>query len=201
MPSSAVSRFSVAPTPQKATAWRDPRTGQPFITVDPGVMGNWTMSRVFAIAHECGHHMRSHTMPQGQWWRRMQFWATRAQELDADCWAARALAAYGYGYLADLQRAARDFAMEGPVHAGELSLRAGKGERGRPLRARILTDRCEQRALRAGVKAESRRSGSERRTPTAASHTRILKCLRMPPEDHHTAVEARNRAAPRLLGG
>ena len=108
----------VAPTPQRAVAWRDPRTGQPLIAVDPGVMGNWTASRVFAIAHECGHHMRGHTMPQGRWWRHMDFWATRAQELDADCWAAATLAAHGYWYLADLERAARDFAMEGPFMQG-----------------------------------------------------------------------------------
>ena len=102
----------VAPNPQSATASRD-QNGHPMIYVDPGVMANWTMSRVFTIAHECGHHMRGHTTPQGMWWRNTQYWATRAQELDADCWAASVLARQGY-YRADIERAAYDFAMQGP---------------------------------------------------------------------------------------
>lgn len=106
----------VARTPQQAVASRD-QFGRPIIYVDPGVMANWTMSRVFTIAHECGHHMRGHTTPQGMWWRNTQFWATRAQELDADCWAAAALARWGY-YRSDLERAAYDFAMQGPFMQG-----------------------------------------------------------------------------------
>ena len=103
-------------TSQDAVATRD-RFGRPVIYVDPGVMANWTMSRVFAIAHECGHHMRGHVTPQGLWWRNTDFWATRTQELDADCWAASTLAAQGY-YLSDLERAAYDFARQGPFMNG-----------------------------------------------------------------------------------
>ena len=106
----------VARTPQAAVASLD-RYGRPVIYVDPGVMANWTMSRVFAIAHECGHHMSGHVTPQGMWWRNMDFWATRAQELEADCWAASALALQGY-YLRDLERAAYDFARRGPYMEG-----------------------------------------------------------------------------------
>lgn len=106
----------VARTPQDAVATRD-GFGRPVIYVDPRVMANWTMSRVFAIAHECGHHMRGHVTPQGLWWRNTDFWATRAQELDADCWAASALAAQGY-YRRDLERAAYDFARRGPFMQG-----------------------------------------------------------------------------------
>ena len=106
----------VARTPQDAVATRD-QFGRPVIYVDPGVMANWTMSRVFAIAHECGHHMRGHVTPQGMWWRNTQFWATRAQELDADCWAASTLASQGY-YWGDLERAAYEFAARGPFMEG-----------------------------------------------------------------------------------
>ena len=106
----------VARTPQGAVATRD-RSGQPVIYVDPGVMANWTTSRVFAIAHECGHHVREHITPQGIWWRSRDFWATRDQELDADCWAASALASQGY-YLRELERAAYEFAMSGPFMQG-----------------------------------------------------------------------------------
>lgn len=106
----------VARTPQDAVATRD-GFGRPVIYVDPGVMANWTMSRVFAIAHECGHHMRGHVTPQGMWWRNTDFWATRAQELEADCWAASALASQGY-YVGDLERAAHDLARRGPFMQG-----------------------------------------------------------------------------------
>lgn len=106
----------VARTPQGAVAARD-QFGNPVIYADPGVMANWTASRVFTMAHECGHHMRGHTTPQGMWWRNMDFWATRAQELDADCWAAATLARLGY-YLRDVERAARDFARRGPFMEG-----------------------------------------------------------------------------------
>lgn len=106
----------VARTPQLAVAARD-QFGNPVIYADPGLMANWTASRVFFIAHECGHHMRGHTTPQGMWWRRMDFWATRAQELDADCWAAATLARLGY-YRGDLERAAYEFARRGRFMEG-----------------------------------------------------------------------------------
>ena len=105
----------VRPNPQSATAERD-SLGRPEIHVDPGVMANWTMSRIFTLAHECGHHKLGHTTPGGTWIRNTQFWATRAQELEADCWAARALAANGY--RRDLEKAYIDFAYQGSVPPG-----------------------------------------------------------------------------------
>ena len=105
----------VRPNPQSATAERD-SLGRPVIHVDRGVMANWTMSRIFTLAHECAHHRLRHTTPGGTWIRNTQFWATRAQELAADCWAARALAANGY--RRDLERAYIDFAYQGSVPPG-----------------------------------------------------------------------------------
>ncbi|WP_019615107.1 hypothetical protein [Psychromonas ossibalaenae] len=83
----------------------------PVIYADPSVLGNWSMSRVFTLAHECGHHMNGHVTPQGMWFRKTQFWATRDQELQSDCWAARALSR-SKNY-ADLDRTIRQFASQG----------------------------------------------------------------------------------------
>lgn len=107
-------RVVVVPTPQMAVAARD--AAGPIIYVDPGVLHNWTASRVFALAHECGHHKMGHSTPQGEWFRHTEYWATRAQELQADCWAARALR--DHGYHEDLRRAIRQFANEGPMMHG-----------------------------------------------------------------------------------
>ena len=100
----------VIPNPFGASAARDP-SGRPVIYVDPGVMSNWTSSRMFALAHECGHHKIGHTTPRGQWFRYSQGWATRVQELEADCWAAEALALRGYS--GDLRRQFDDFLRQG----------------------------------------------------------------------------------------
>jgi len=105
----------VMPTPQNAVAARD-QFGRPVIYVDPAVMGNWTTSRKFALAHECGHHMLGHSLPMGMWFRNMTYWATRAQELEADCWAAAALARAVD--LDDLRRTIAQFASMGAASQG-----------------------------------------------------------------------------------
>lgn len=104
----------VFPNPQNASASYE--NGRPVIYVDPGVMANWTMSRRFTLAHECGHHRLGHVTPRGLWFRTRTTWATRAQELDADCWAARALARQGQ--RADLQRMIQQFASSGHAPTG-----------------------------------------------------------------------------------
>lgn len=105
----------VVPNPQGASAARD-QLGNPVIFVDPGVMANWTMSRKFVLAHECGHHVRGHTLPEGMWFRNMQAWATRQQELEADCWAAKQLAATQD--TRELERMITQFAGQGPMPQG-----------------------------------------------------------------------------------
>merc|ERR1712139_426980 len=50
----------VGTDPQIATARTD-AYGNKFIHIDPGAMNNWTMSRVFTLAHECAHHLLGHT--------------------------------------------------------------------------------------------------------------------------------------------
>jgi hypothetical protein len=105
----------VVPNPQTASAARD-QFGRPVIYVDPGVMANWTMSRMFALAHECAHHKLGHTLPQGMWFRNTQHWATRQQELAADCWAAKALAEIED--RGDLQRTIMQFASQGAMAYG-----------------------------------------------------------------------------------
>ncbi|WP_341706021.1 hypothetical protein [Halopseudomonas sp.] len=102
------------PNPQIASAAMD--SSGPVIYADPGVMANWTMSRVFTLAHECGHHRKGHVTPQGMWFRNQQFWATRAQELEADCWAAEALSQTRD--YADLKRTIHQFASQGPLMQG-----------------------------------------------------------------------------------
>lgn len=101
--------------PQDASAGRD-GYGNRVIYVDPGVMANWTMSRMFALAHECGHHVLGHSTPAGMWFRNTQYWATRQQELAADCWAARQLAALRDQQ--DLRRMILTFAGQGPISRG-----------------------------------------------------------------------------------
>ena len=105
----------VTPNPQTASAAMD-QAGNPVIYIDPGAMANWTTSRIFTIAHECGHHMRGHSLPQGMWFRNTTFWGTKQQELEADCWAAGQLA----GVLAtqDLQRMIMQFASQGSMPQG-----------------------------------------------------------------------------------
>lgn len=98
----------VGSDPQTATARRDP-AGRPFIHIDPGAMGNWTMSRRFTLAHECAHHLLGHTTQLGHLHRYSG--GTARQELEADCWAARQLAALGLDV--DLTRTALQFASQG----------------------------------------------------------------------------------------
>ena len=105
----------VRPNSQVATAELD-SFGRPVIHIDPGAMANWTTSRVFVLAHECAHHRLGHITPGGLWARNTLFWATRTQELEADCWAARALASVGYRQ--DLERAYIDFAYQGGIPPG-----------------------------------------------------------------------------------
>lgn len=96
------------PDAQSASARRD-RLGNPIIHVDPGVMADWTMSRRFTLAHECAHHLLGHTTSMGALERYSG--GTRKQELEADCWAARALRRAGYER--DITRATLDWAAKG----------------------------------------------------------------------------------------
>jgi hypothetical protein len=105
----------VIANPQSASAARD-QIGNPVIYVDPSVMQNWSTSRMFALAHECGHHKLGHSTPQGMWFRNTQAWATRQQELDADCWAAQKLAQIQD--VQDLRRMILQFASQGPMPQG-----------------------------------------------------------------------------------
>lgn len=83
----------VGPDSQTATARTDP-SGQKFIHIDPGAMNNWSMSRMFTLAHECAHHLLGHTSQLGQMQRYRG--GPAPQELEADCWAAQKLASVGY---------------------------------------------------------------------------------------------------------
>ncbi len=105
----------IMPTAQNAVAARD-AFGRPVIYIDPGVMNNWTMSRKFVLAHECAHHMLGHSLPAGLWFRNTRYWATRAQELEADCWAARKLAETED--TEDLRRTILQFASMGAAPQG-----------------------------------------------------------------------------------
>jgi hypothetical protein len=100
--------------PQDASARKD-EAGRPFIHVDPGVMANWTHSRMFALAHECGHHRLGHTSSLGTLERFRG--GTRSQELAADCWAAKALHSIGQNF--DISRAVLINAAEGHFSGGD----------------------------------------------------------------------------------
>lgn len=91
------------------------RNGQRIIIVDPSVMTNWKLSRIFALAHECGHHRLGHMSLSEQFSRRHMN-ATRRQELQADCWAAEALA--DNGYYRDIERTILQNASRGPIMQG-----------------------------------------------------------------------------------
>lgn len=109
----------VYPTEQRAVATFD-NFWNPIIVLDPGVMNNWTASRIFALAHECAHHALGHLTPIEQF-ARHHMNATARQELQADCWAAERLAFAGlYG---ELTRVVVDFAREpnlpGPYPPGQ----------------------------------------------------------------------------------
>lgn len=93
----------------------DIRQGQRVIIVDPGVMGNWTLSRIFYLAHECAHHKLGH-MEMDEQLKRKYMNATRRQELEADCWAAEALG--DNGYKADIERTILQHKSEGPIMQG-----------------------------------------------------------------------------------
>lgn len=103
----------IEPTTQDAVATI--RNGQRVILVDPSVMSNWKLSRIFALAHECGHHRLGHLSPQ-ELFSRAHMDATRRQELAADCWAAKALATNGYHD--DIKRTIMQNSSEGPIMNG-----------------------------------------------------------------------------------
>jgi len=105
----------VVPNPQIASAARD-QNGYPVIYIDPSAMSNWSHSRIFTLAHECGHHSLGHSTPQGMWFRNTQIWATRAQELQADCWAAQAL--MSIWAVGDLVRVVNYYAAQGNYSPG-----------------------------------------------------------------------------------
>jgi len=98
----------VKPTALRAEATYD-NNGFPVIVIDPSVYKNQTASRIFAIAHECGHHKNGHLSGLGIW-KRFHGNGTAAQERGADCWAAEQLALAGLSE--ELQRVVRDFAAE-----------------------------------------------------------------------------------------
>ncbi len=66
---------------QSASARKD-QFGRKFIHVDPNVMSNWSMSRMFVLAHECAHHLLGHTNRIGELER--YYGGTSKQELEAD---------------------------------------------------------------------------------------------------------------------
>ena len=73
-----------------ASVWN----GRPVILIDPSQIGTSAWAH-FVTAHECAHHVLGHTLPVGMWFRTTQYWATAAQELEADCWAARRIGVHG----------------------------------------------------------------------------------------------------------
>ena len=83
----------VQPTDQTALATYD-ANGNPIIILDPGVYQNQTASRIFVIAHECGHHINGH-LKGFRAFERVHGNATAKQERGADCWAAEQLAFLG----------------------------------------------------------------------------------------------------------
>lgn len=152
----------VGPDPQIATARKD-AFGRPFIHVDPGAMRNWTTSRRFVLAHECAHHRLGHTSPLGE--QQRFFGGTRQQELEADCWAARALRQHGL--TADITRTVLEHASQGHFAANgypsgqerahNIQACAGGGQQagsqqagGQQPRCRDVTRRCDHAAHPAG---------------------------------------------------
>lgn len=103
----------VGSDPQTASARKD-AAGRKFIHVDPGAMANWTMSRMFTLAHECAHHLLGHTNPMGEAER--FYGGTAKQELEADCWAAAKLRSVGY--YSDITRTILERASEGHFSSG-----------------------------------------------------------------------------------
>jgi len=99
--------------PQIATAQTD-QNGKPIIHIDPGAISNWTTSRMFTLAHECAHHKLGHTSALGQSARYNG--GTAKQELEADCWAARALK--DLGDWDDIKRVIIDHSLEGAIAIG-----------------------------------------------------------------------------------
>lgn len=98
---------------QQATARTD-QFGNKFIHVDPSIMSNWSASRKFVLAHECAHHLLGHTNSLGQLER--YHGGTRRQELEADCWAAGALAEVGFDF--DITRTILEHANRGHFSSG-----------------------------------------------------------------------------------
>ncbi len=94
--------------PQVASARMD-SSGHPIIHVDPGAMSNWTVSRIFTLAHECGHHQLGHTSAMGAMQR--YYGGTARQELEADCWAAQKLKSLGL--FSDITRTVLQQASQG----------------------------------------------------------------------------------------
>lgn len=103
----------VESTPQDAVATI--RNGQRVIIVDPHVISNWKLSRIFALAHECGHHVLEHLSTKEQF-SRHHMNATRRQELQADCWAAEVLAKNEY--YDDIRRTIIQNVNQGPIMQG-----------------------------------------------------------------------------------
>ena len=87
--------------------------GQPIIIVDPSQVnpGPWGH---FVAAHECAHHALGHTLPSGMWFRNTQYWATAAQELTADCWAAQRVGRAAAVVVAQRMAAAQGHHRGGP---------------------------------------------------------------------------------------
>lgn len=103
----------VGADPQIASARTD-NTGRKYLHVDPGAMANWTMSRMFTLAHECAHHVLGHTSAMGQVERFRG--GTAKQEIEADCWGARKLAQVGH--TADINGTVLQFAGQGHFTGG-----------------------------------------------------------------------------------
>jgi hypothetical protein len=103
----------VGADPQTASARTD-NSGQQYLHVDPGAMNNWTMSRMFTLAHECAHHLLGHTSALGQLQRYKG--GTANQELEADCWGARKL--LQVGQTGDINGTVIQFASQGHFTGG-----------------------------------------------------------------------------------
>ena len=76
---------------QRGASAAAPR-GNRIILYDPEIMPTLPYKKEFVIAHECGHHALEHTSPLGSLREDSPF---KTKELNADCWAASALATAG----------------------------------------------------------------------------------------------------------